>query len=151
MKFTIREYQNDDRVSLEKLIQFNVPQYFAQSEISDFINYLENEREEYWVVECEGELVGCGGVNFIHRQEARLSWDIVHPSFQGKGIGKELVNYRLNFLTERGIGVVEVRTAQFTAAFYEKHGFKTKFTRPDYWSKGFDLYHMELNLSDRIG
>jgi ribosomal-protein-alanine N-acetyltransferase len=144
----IREYQNQDKSRLEHLMLLNVPQYFDRSEVDDFMRYLEEERESYWVVEVDSQVVACGGVNFPDLKTGRISWDLVHPDFQGKGIGRLLLNFRLKFLKESACDRVEVRTSQFTEGFYQKNGFHTVFTKPNYWSEGYDLYHMERELHE---
>ena len=144
----IREYKNLDKLRLQHLMQLNVPQYFHRSEIDDFMHYLEEERESYWVVEVDGQVVACGGINFPDVKTGRLSWDLVHPDFQGKGIGRLLLNFRLKFLKESACDKVEVRTSQFTEGFYQKNGFHTVFTKQNYWSEGYDLYHMERELNE---
>jgi ribosomal protein S18 acetylase RimI-like enzyme len=73
---------------------------------------------------------------------------MIHPDFQGKGIGRLLLNFRLKFLKESACDKVEVRTSQFTEGFYQKNGFHTVFTKQNYWSEGYDLYHMERELNE---
>tara|TARA_B110000285_G_scaffold234402_1_gene311224 strand:+ start:2948 stop:3142 length:195 start_codon:yes stop_codon:yes gene_type:complete len=63
------------------------------------------------------------------------------------GIGRKLLNHRLSLLkSEKSIQKIIVRTSQITFLFYEKFGFELKEVKKDYWSKGFDLYHMEIDL-----
>ncbi|GEO02705.1 N-acetyltransferase [Adhaeribacter aerolatus] len=146
----IREYSVKDKNGLLNLLQLNSPQYFAPSEEADFIYYLDHHREDYFVVEINGEIVGSGGINYFHnKQEARLSWDIIHPCFQGQGIGKQLTQYRINLLQKNpAINLVCVRTTQLVYLFYQKMGFKLETTQKDFWAPGFDLYQMELLLKD---
>ncbi len=141
---TIRPYRPDDKSALLALLQRNVPEYFAPEEVADFSHYLDRETELYFVAENCGKLLGAGGINFgDNGQTAKISWDFVGPDFHGKGIGRELLQHRLEVL--RSIGTVQkitVRTSQFAYRFYEKNGFTLKETQPDYWAKGFDLYAM---------
>lgn len=118
--FSIRNYQISDQPFLIELIRSNVPRYFAESEVDDFVHYLESELENYWVLEVEDQIIGCGGVNFLDTNKARISWDMIHPDFQGVGLGKELLNFRLDFLKSNGFDKVDVRTSQFSFLFYQK-------------------------------
>jgi [ribosomal protein S18]-alanine N-acetyltransferase len=144
--FSIRNYQSSDQPFLIELIRSNVPRYFAESEVDDFVHYLESELENYWVLEVEDQIVGCGGVNFLDTNKARISWDMIHPDFQGIGLGKKLLNFRFDFLTSKGFDKVDVRTSQFSYLFYQKNGFNTLEIKPNYWFLGYDLYHMERDL-----
>lgn len=61
----IRPFKIKDTGAVIKLLRLNSPKYFDYSEEKDFINYLENKREQYFVFEKESEIVGCGGINFL--------------------------------------------------------------------------------------
>lgn len=141
----IRTYHPDDKETLIALFDLNCPQYFATEERADFIRYLDAEIEDYFVVESDGQLVACGGINIQkEKNTGLLSWDIIHPDYQKRGIGKSLVEFRVQHLKEvYRVAEIGVRTAQFTHVFYEKCGFELLEIIPDYWASGYDLYHMK--------
>lgn len=142
----IRNYNSEDKNVLLELLRLNTPTYFSPEEESDFTSYLDNYILAYFVVEIEGEIIGCGGINVIENQKTGvISWDIIHPNFQGKGIGKQLLEHRINFLkTNYVLDQIIVRTSQHTLDFYRKSGFELQEITKDYWAKGFDLYLMKL-------
>ena len=145
----IRPYQVSDQPALLQLLQLNTPTYFAPSEKADYEHYLTHEIEDYFVLEADQQLVGAGGINYVEEgKSARISWDLLHPDFQGKGLGSKLVQYRLAHIKRReGIAQVVVRTSQLAYPFYEKQGFKLMHTQKDFWAPGFDLYQLQINLS----
>lgn len=142
---TIREYREQDKESVLNLLRLNTPMYFSPEEEKDLTFYLENETEYYFVVEINGEVIGCGGFNFSgDNRIGKISWDILHPGFQGKSLGSMLLNYRIERLKEfNDIQKITVRTSQLVYKFYEKSGFKLLEIVPDYWAKGYHLYKME--------
>ncbi|HLV14898.1 MAG TPA: GNAT family N-acetyltransferase [Xanthomarina sp.] len=142
----IRKYSKKDHSILIELLRRNTPEYFDHSEENDFKNYLNNEVEDYFVFEENQQILGCGGINYFPKEKlARISWDIIDPNFQGKGIGKKLAEYRLNYLKRNfEIATVVVRTSQLAYRFYEKLGFELEFVIKDYWAENFDLYQMKL-------
>ena len=92
METTIREYQPTDKNAVIDLIRQNTPAYFAQEEEADFSNYLDSERELYFVLLFNNEIVGCGGINFTEDKTCgKISWDIIHPQHQGKSLGTQLL------------------------------------------------------------
>lgn len=142
----IRPYNPSDKALVLALFKLNVPEYFAESEIEDLNDYLENEIEQYFVAEIQHELVGAGGINFEDDEKiGKISWDFIHPTLHGKGIGKMLLKHRISILkANKKTKQITVRTSQFASGFYEKNGFVLKKVVKDYWAKGFDLYYMLL-------
>lgn len=148
--FTIRPYVPSDKEALLHLLALNTPGHFAPEERNDFENYLEKEREIYLVI-CRGnEVIGCGGINyFLSERLARISWDIVHPKWQGKGAGRQLLDYRLSLMAkDKGLDKAVVRTSQLAYLFYEKAGFHLEKTESDFWAPGLHLYQMHMDLMD---
>ena len=145
----IRPYKPEDKADLIELIRLNTPQYFDKSEEADLVNYLEHERETYFVVDEDHQIVGCGGINYEAKSTIGIiSWDIIHPKYQGQGIGKKLLLHRINVLKDDSqINSIRVRTSQHTDKFYAKCGFSLEFITKDYWAKGYDLYQMKIDLS----
>ncbi len=145
----IRKYVPSDFLAVLTLIQLNSPKYFHPSEEKDLIKYLKLDLEEYYVVEIAGQLVGAGGINFgfSNGETARISWDLIHPDWQGKGIGSGLTLFRINEIKKNSKVIkIEVRTSQLVYAFYQKLGFELVESIDDYWGKGLHLYRMEQNV-----
>jgi ribosomal-protein-alanine N-acetyltransferase len=141
---TIRPYQTNDNASILLLFDRNTPPNFAPEEREGLIHYLDHEIDHYFVVEVDGMVVGCGGINFSDNQKTGvLSWDIIHPDFQGKALGSALVQHRIGELLKvHQVQKIVVRTSQLSYKFYEKMGFQLLESAKDYWAPGFDLYNM---------
>jgi len=140
----IREYTEKDMENVLALFDRNVPDFFAQSEKDGFIYFLNHEKEDYYIIEQEQKILGCGGINyFLKDAQATISWDIIHPEYQGKGLGRQLTTFRLDILLQnQKVKEIIVRTSQFTYPFYEKMGFYLISTEQNYWAPGIDLYYM---------
>lgn len=132
------------KVPILELFHLNSPKYFAPYEEKDLLHYLEQEREDYFVIEVDSEIVGCGGINYSEDKKiAKISWDIMHPDFHGKGLGSELLRFRLEKIKgNKTVEQIIVRTSQLAFRFYEKNGFKLVEIQENYWAEGFDLYLM---------
>ncbi|MEO6948341.1 MAG: GNAT family N-acetyltransferase [Ginsengibacter sp.] len=140
----IRPYNIEDKGKLIEILTLNVPEYFAESEIEDLDNYLDDEIEQYFVAEINEEIIGAGGINFDSDYKIGIiSWDFINPKFQGIGLGTNLLRYRIELLKSmKSIEIISVRTSQLAYKFYEKNGFVLKEIKKDYWAKGFDMYKM---------
>jgi len=147
---TIREYELNDKDEVLNLIRLNTPEYFAVDEEKDLKRYLENEIELYYVLIYDEKIVGCGGVNFTDDKTiGKISWDIIHPDYQGKSLGTKLLKHRIDKLHSiDSVQKITVRTSQVAYKFYEKQGFELFEIKKDYWADGFDMYNMEYKDSE---
>ena len=144
----IRRYQASDKERLLELLRLNTPHYFSPNEEKDLIYYLDNHADNYYVVEMDGCILGCGGFNLTEDGEtAKISWDIFHPQSQGKGLGTQLTQFRIQRIKEiEGVKFISVRTSQLVYKFYEKFGLQVREVVRDYWDVGFDLYRMDCDI-----
>ncbi len=142
---TIRAYDPNDKADVIQLIRLNTPAFFATEEEKELDKYLENERELYYVLLYDQKIVGSGGINFADDETTgKISWDLFHPEYQGKSLGKMLLEFRIEKLKSiKSINKITVRTSQVAYGFYEKQGFEVFEIIKDYWAKGFDLYNMK--------
>lgn len=140
----IRLYQAEDYPHILKIFKCNTPRYFSPDEENDFIFYLKEEKEEYYVVEKDGDIIGSGGINFRAGNAGAISWDLLHPDYHGYGIGRQLLQYRISRLNALGIRKISVRTSQLVYEFYAKNGFRLVEIEKDYWAKGLDMYRMNF-------
>ncbi len=140
----ISPYTSTHKQTILDLFALNVPQYFASTEYDDLVHYLSHELEDYFVVKHTTKVIGAGGINYKPAQkQGIISWDLLHPTYQRKGIGSMLLKHRLNLLlANKNIDEIVVRTSQMSYPFYAKFGFKTTKTQKDYWAPSIDLYHM---------
>jgi N-acetylglutamate synthase-like GNAT family acetyltransferase len=146
MNIHIREYSSSDQKLVIELLRLNTPKYFAPEEENDFIQYLENEIDFYYVIELENKLVGCGGINFRNETTGIISWGIIHPEYHKMKLGSKLLKHRISELQKfTNIDRITVRTTQLVFPFFEKNGFKIVQIVDNYWAEGFHLYEMDYS------
>ncbi len=153
MHQTITKYTPKDKPDIIQLLRLNTPAYFDPAEEKDLEDYLASEMEHYYVVKQTGIVVAAGGFNpgFENGTATRISWDIVHPGYQGKGIGQALTLFRIEEIKkDKNVRKIIVRTTQLVYKFYEKMGFKLKKIEKDFWAKDFDLYLLERDIREPI-
>ncbi|MFN8278684.1 MAG: GNAT family N-acetyltransferase [Saprospiraceae bacterium] len=143
-KIMIREYATQDKKEVLHLFRLNIPMYFGAEEEIEFIKYLETGRELYYVLLFEQIIVGCGGIHFADEgTTGKICWDIIHPEYQGKSLGTQLLKFRMKKLHDMPtIRKINVRTSQVVYKFYENNGFELIEIVKDYWANGFDMYLM---------
>lgn len=152
MKLHIQKFHPYHLEECIQLVKSNTPNYFHPEETADYENYLVKEIEDYFVVMYQDQLVAAGGINygFDNGNKARISWDVVSPKYQGRNIGGQLLQYRLNYIFKQNIKIAEVRTSNLVYPFYQKFGFKIMEQRKNYWGENLDMVRMELKADDFI-
>jgi len=98
------------------------------SELSDFLRDFNAERDGFWVATVDGRFAGAVAVDgrLESREGARLRWFIVEPSFQGRGIGKALLQTAIRFSRQTGQQSIFLWTFKGLEAakrLYEAEGF----------------------------
>lgn len=144
----ISVYQHINQKAIIELLRYNTPQYFSPKEEKDLVYYLNYHSNHYYIIEIDQLIVGAGGFNLTEDQEtAKISWDMIHPQYQGKGFGTELTKFRIQKIKKiKSVKTISVRTSQLAYRFYEKFGLETKKIVEDFWDDGFDLYQMDNDI-----
>ena len=145
----IRSFYNVDLEQLIEVLQLNIPQNFAPSELSDFKSYIRNHQETYFVLEKDKNLVGGFGYEVLDVPSiVAIKWIFTHPSHKGTGLGRKAVEYCLQlFRNKKEIHTVMVDTSQLASEFFEKFGFTVILTEKNHWGEGLDLVRMRSSLS----
>ncbi len=149
----IRPYEEKDKLQCLIAFKSNVPMYFTEDEVLDYENFLDSYiikqntsdyRTKYFVLLIENQLVACGGFGDRYLDgKLTLTWGLVHIDFHKKGLGKELLLFRLNRIKEQfPEASVSIDTIQHSAGFFEKYGFKTIKITNDFYAKGLHRYDM---------
>src|SRR5690606_1790046 len=144
----IRKYTTTDMPKIILLLRLNTPKYFAPEEEKDFLAYLKQDADNYYVIEENNIITGSGGFNLTEdRATGKISWDIIHPDCHGKGLGTKLMRFRIEQMKEiKSVNKISVRTSQLAYRFYEKFGLQLREVIKDYWASGFDLYRLDNDV-----
>lgn len=144
---TIRLFNSKDRAGCLAIFDQNVPTYFGETERADYCAFLDDLTCLYFVMELNGEIIGCGGygTNDDTSNVGVFCWGMIAPMHHQKGYGKLLAKMRLNAMREDDtMASVVVNTSQRTAKFFEKLGFETKSITKDGFAEGLDNVEMQL-------
>lgn len=154
MKSLITPYSQKNFDACLAIFDSNCPASFAEWERPEFAEWLRDRtsKNPYWTIAVEGHIVGCGGIytsddhhkDSDYGREAGFAWGMVDKAHQGKGYGKALFQYRLDYLLEHyGDWSIILRTSQTANTFFEQFNFKTIEYTEDGWSKGLHKYEMK--------
>lgn len=140
------------------IIKSNTPEFFAEDEVPLFEKWLiaqENgelahklsEKEYYFVIESEANVVGCGGYLLVRdSDEIYLAWGMVNRKLQKLGFGKELLEFRFKDISEKyPERRIALTTTQDIAPFFIKYGFEITNVISKYYSETLDRVEMKKN------
>lgn len=152
----IRKYHKKDHAACMEIIKSNTPDFFAIEEVTLFkewlvaqekglLAYTNSEKEVYFILEHNNNIIGCGGYLLLkNSNKVYLSWGMVNRRFQKIGYGKQLLEYRINSISNYFPNKkICLATTQDIAPFFEKYGFKTTNITPKFYSESLDRYEME--------
>ena len=155
----IRPYQREDRAACIAIFESNTPLYFDASELAYLENWLtgkdegrhsykENADERFYVGVINGTVVGCGGYYVpTGQQRGHMVWGMVDRQYHKRGIGNELLVFRINEIRRLFPGyAITLDTSQHTYTFFMKLGFIVTKVKKDCYGPGLDRYDMELKL-----
>ncbi len=111
-------------------------EYYVMKGLTEFM--INTDGGELWVAEIDNEVVGSIAITKSTDTVAQLRWFILDENYQGKGIGKKLIETALNFCKEQQYQHVFLWTVNIlkTARYlYQKYNFRLTEEKPnDEWT-----------------
>ena len=146
LKATFRSYSPNNRNGCRTVFDGISPTFFAASEREEFLEFIDDTSNAYWVLGDGRQIIGCGGYGFRDRGDtADLCWGIIASDQHGKRLGEYLMTARLiEVLNNHEIQTFRVATSQHTEAFFEKYGFTTEQRIQNGFAEGLDRIEMKL-------
>ena len=146
----LRAFVQADRSAVLDVFDANVPIYFAAEERDWLEESLDELDGPAFIVTVDGAPAAFGGYEiWDHYDKALLCWGMVHPHFQGAGLGRWLLAARLSFIAEEEplTRWVTVDTSPRIAPFFLSQGFETASVWPQGYRAGGDMHVLRFDLA----
>jgi ribosomal protein S18 acetylase RimI-like enzyme len=140
----IHPYNAENFNACVDIFRSNLERYFAEHELEDFLDFLENEAygHPYFVLVIDGNVIACGGYE-KGKDTVGMTWGMVKRSHHGQGWGRKLTTFRLKDIQIHHPDMpIMLDTSQHTKGFYEKQGFATHKVIKNGYAPGLDQYIM---------
>ncbi|QOR34346.1 GNAT family N-acetyltransferase [Clostridium sp. 'deep sea'] len=122
-----------------------LPNYFNKNGLIDMERDLKSH--QVYAYNYNKQIIAFISFYFLSYLKAEISWMAVHPNFQQKGYGTDLVKFLIDSLKELDVAEICVKTLAPTVAykpyettrkFYEKNGFELREIIDPYepWGEG---------------
>lgn len=127
-----------DLYSTEYEFDYTFRDYVGDA-IYDFVEVHDKDRENIWVAEIYGRVVGSIAIVKVDNFTAQLRWFLIEPSIRGKGLGKRLMRTVMEFCKEKDYGRVFLWTISNLKAarhLYKYYGFElTETCEHEIWGR----------------
>ena len=145
----VRAYTPADREACLAIFDSNTPPFFAPDERGEYVQFLDEEAESYFIVESDGNILACGGYILIPRTPAAIvAWTMVARGQHRRGIGHLLLQAILERVRqEPGVQIVRLRTSQHASGFFERLDFTTHHIVEHGYGPDLHQYGMGLLLA----
>ena len=144
MDLVFRSYSIADKKICMELFDSNSDLFFDPIEREEFSQFLDSPNCYYFVILNKNECVASAGYQISKDQIGSLCWGMVRRSHHRKGIGKELLSYRIQKMKESGVKKVVMDTSQRSVGFYHHFNFSTLKVIKDGYGKGLDQFNLGL-------
>lgn len=109
--------------------------------------YLSSEKDQLHLVACEDKKVcGVALLQTIDEEVCKLRQFAVEENLQGKGIGKQLLQFFEEIAAKNGFSQVSLHARKSACLFYEKRGYQAQGEL--FKEVGIDHYKMIKNLDE---
>jgi GNAT superfamily N-acetyltransferase len=144
----IRSYSQSDRHACLEILESNTPEFFILTDCDGYGAFLDNLPGPYFVLEEFRQIAACGGWAMDADGVADLTWGMVRRDLHRRGLGRELLRFRLNAIhNDSRATLVRVRTAQLVQGFFIREGFSVIDVVLNGFAAGLDKVTMESVLS----
>lgn len=116
-RFLVRRAKTSDVPEIKRLIDIYAGRILLEKNLVTLYEAV----QEFWVVEYEGAVVGCGALHVMWTDLGEVRTIAVDPSAKGLGAGHLLVAQLLDVARELELERVFVLT--FEVEFFARHGF----------------------------
>lgn len=123
---------------------------YVKEYVLKFHEHHDDAKENMWIAEVNGEIVGVIAVVKVDDATAQLRWFLVEPEARGKGLGHTLMKTLIDFCKENGYKHIILWTVNILEAaryLYKTYGFSlTEEVGNDTWANNsikeerWDLY-----------
>jgi len=155
-KETIRPIHTDDLDRLKEIIDLN--ELFPSELLDDMIQpyFEESSEDEFWVT-YEGNGVPVAIAYYAPERMTSGTYNLyliaIHPDFQGKGIGWDMLNFVENHLRDRGERILLIETSglpefEKTRDFYKKNNYHQEAVVREFYAEGEDKIIFWKSLQD---
>ncbi len=122
----VREYQESDLEECLEMHRSNQPGILSYGTLDAFEEFLTLGTSYYLVVEYDGDVVACGGLELVGDTDtATLVHGMVHGDYHRRGFGTTLLAACIALLEPDGKPVdLVVRASRQAAAFFGRFGFR---------------------------
>lgn len=123
-KIKIRLVKN--KKELENIFKIREIVFIKEQKVAENIEKDKFDRTaKHFILLYKNKPVGCARIRFVDRK-AKLERIAVLKSSRGKGFGKMIVNYMVNYCKNKNVKEIVMNSQYYLKDYYKKFGFKPR-------------------------
>lgn len=131
-KLEIKQITN--KKEFKETIKIRETVFIKEQNVPKEIEIDEIDKEaKHFIAYIKNKPIGCARIRKINYY-AKLERIAILKEYRGKGFGKELTNFLINYCKKEGFNEIHIHSQIYVSSFYEKLGFKSigkKFLEAD--------------------
>lgn len=139
-----KSYSPVDRDFCLAIFDANCPAFFAANERRDYERFLDSNPAGYEICLWEGKPVGAYGLSPADTASCVLTWVLLDPDFQQRGIGTEVIQRAIIRARSAGKSRIEIGASHLSAPFFARFGAKIISLTRHGW--GPDMHRVEMQI-----
>jgi putative acetyltransferase len=121
----------------------NAMPYTPESRHAFSIDKLLREGVAFFVLRCDGQAVGCGGLKLFGEEYGEIKRMYVRPEHRARGLGKLILNHLAGYARQRKVNLLRLETGIYQTdaiAAYERYGFERRPPFGEYQEDPLSVY-----------
>jgi N-acetylglutamate synthase-like GNAT family acetyltransferase len=137
---------NQDTAEYRKMIELRITALLSPIGVPAHYIVPEKEKNDILIAAMEqGEIIGCCILTPIDNEQIQLRQMAVHPDYQGKGIGAQIILFAEQTARLNGFSILSMNARNPVIGFYEKSGYV--ITGNEFFEVGIAHHKMKKQLS----
>lgn len=145
-----QQYTKADESACLSLFGQNCPQYFAVNERDDYLEFLTDIPQGYYIAYDENQPLAAFGFRVHeHNGHGSINWIMVAQNCHGLGIGKQMMDSVAILAKTNLVTNIDIAASHLSAPFFAHFGAKQVQYIENGWGEGMHRIDMSLLIEQK--
>lgn len=122
--YTVKESRSEKELQSILELRYTVLRQPWNQSAESATDELEHESINAYIADVNGKVIACGRLQENKNKAGQIRFMAVDNNYQGKGLGKLIVEYLEKKAKEKQLELIELQARENAVKFYENSGYK---------------------------